>query len=230
MELPFDTGALELDLLLKLVLAVVLGGAVGWERETSGKPAGLRTNILICLGATLLTDVSLRMPLLGPGVTDVTVADPARLAAQIVSGIGFLGAGTIIQARGSVTGLTTAATLWVVAAIGIAIGVGGYVPAVGSTLLVLLVLVPMQWMEKRMEEGRTEREMVLTLVASEGVVERILRKLKDVGLDARRRSVEKPPDEERLVVRCVLRGPPGCFREARELLLSDPEVLGFRSE
>ncbi len=104
--------ALRLDLLVRLALAVVLGGAIGWEREASGKPAGLRTNILICVGAALFTDLSIRFGGLAIGGV---VRDPARIAAQIITGIGFLGSGTIIQARGTVTGLTTAATLCVVA-------------------------------------------------------------------------------------------------------------------
>ena len=94
---------LRIDLLLKLSLAVVLGGAIGLEREIANKPAGLRTNILICIGAALITDVSVRLAV-GPDGT--RVGDPARLAAQIVSGIGFIGAGTIMQARGTVPGLT----------------------------------------------------------------------------------------------------------------------------
>ena len=124
--------ALRLELLVRLVLAVVLGGAIGWEREASSKPAGLRTNILICVGAVLFTDLSIRFG----GVTiEGAVRDPTRIAAQIITGIGFLGAGTIIQARGTVTGLTTAATLWVVAGIGMSVGSGSYVEAVGATLL-----------------------------------------------------------------------------------------------
>ncbi|MFW6200788.1 MAG: MgtC/SapB family protein, partial [Gemmatimonadota bacterium] len=129
-----QTAWLRLDLLGRLFLATLLGGAIGFEREHSGKPAGLRTNILICVGATLITDLSFVFPEFVPN--DYVRADPARLAAQIVSGIGFLGAGTIIQARGSVTGLTTAATLWVVAAIGIGVGTGSYVEAAGATVLV----------------------------------------------------------------------------------------------
>src|SRR5687768_16955863 len=105
---------LRLDLLFNLLLAAVLGGVIGWEREASGKPAGLRTNILICVGAALLTDLSIYFSTITDGVPRW---DPARITAQIVSGIGFLGAGTIMQAKGTVTGLTTAATLWVVAAI-----------------------------------------------------------------------------------------------------------------
>ncbi|MFQ5536809.1 MAG: MgtC/SapB family protein [Gemmatimonadota bacterium] len=137
---------LHLDLLGRLILAVVLGGAIGWERERSRKPAGLRTNILICVGAALLTYVGMSMAAAGGGGSD-----PARIAAQIVSGIGFLGAGTILQSRGSVTGLTTAATMWVVAAIGIAVGSGAYVEAVGASALVLVVLIPLGILEDRYE-------------------------------------------------------------------------------
>jgi putative Mg2+ transporter-C (MgtC) family protein len=137
---------LRLDLLGHLALAALLGGAIGWEREHKDKPAGLRTNILICVGAALLTDLGLEIARASDGP-----ADPARISAQIVSGIGFLGAGTILQSRGSVSGLTTAATLWVVAAIGMAAGAGRYVEATGTALLVLVVLIPLRWLEDRAE-------------------------------------------------------------------------------
>src|SRR5690242_8660028 len=109
----------HLQLLLQLGLATVCGGWIGLERELSGKPAGLRTNILICVGATLFTSLSVALSL-GRG-------DPARIAAQILPGVGFIGAGTILHTRGSVSGLTSAATIWVVAAIGMALGGGAYV-------------------------------------------------------------------------------------------------------
>lgn len=167
-----------LDLLARLGLAAGLGGVVGLERELSGKPAGLRTNLLICVGAALLTDLSLvvaQRPHVGMN------ADPARIAAQIVSGIGFLGAGTIIQARGGIMGLTTAATLWVVAAIGMAAGAGAYAEAVATTVLVIVVLVLL---------GRIEAELLpdqgrfLHVSASTGrdVVVRIEKVLTDAGL------------------------------------------------
>lgn len=143
---------LRLDLLGRLILAVVLGSAVGWERERAQKPAGLRTNILICLGAALLADLSVRVAATSGGPTDA-----GRIAAQIVSGVGFLGAGTIIQGGGSVTGLTTAATLWVVAAIGLAVGIGATVEAVGATILVLVALTPLRKLEARAEEERSRR-------------------------------------------------------------------------
>ena len=129
----------------------MLGGAIGLEREIAGKPAGLRTNILICMGAALLTDVSIGL-VSGPDGT--RLGDPSRLAAQIVTGIGFLGAGTIMQARGTITGLTSAATIWVVAAIGITIGAGHYLEAAGAGVLVTLVLAGRGNNEQRLRRAR----------------------------------------------------------------------------
>jgi len=143
---------MRLDLLFKLVLAVVLGGVIGLEREIAGKPAGLRTNILICIGAALLTDVSIEIT--RGKLPGTQLGDPSRLAAQIVSGIGFIGAGTIMQARGTVTGLTSAATIWVVAAIGIAIGAGQYVEAAGTGLLVAIVLAGLGTLEHKLRRAR----------------------------------------------------------------------------
>ncbi len=144
---------LRLDLLARLVLAVLMGGAIGWEREHAGKPAGLRTNILICIGATLLTDLSVRVAASAEGP-----ADPGRIAAQIVTGMGFLGAGTIIQGQRAVTGLTTAATLWIVAAIGMAIGFGAVVEAVGTTFLVLATLIFLRRFEAQIDEHRRRKD------------------------------------------------------------------------
>jgi putative Mg2+ transporter-C (MgtC) family protein len=157
LSFPATHPELRLDLLGGLLLSTVLGGAIGWEREHADKPAGLRTNILICMAATLLADLSQR------AAAGSAVADPGRIAAQIVTGMGFLGAGTIIKARGHVTGLTTAATLWVVAAIGMAVGFGAYVEAVGTTLLVLAALIPLRRLEeaielRRKEEGRDDND------------------------------------------------------------------------
>lgn len=142
--------ALRLDLLIKLLLAVLLGGIIGFEREIAGKPAGLRTNILICIGAALLMDLSLRVGF----VDGKRIGDPGRIAAQIVSGVGFLGAGTIMQAQGMVTGLTSAATIWVVAAIGMAVGAGYYVEGVGAGLLVTFVLAGLGGLEHWVRRAR----------------------------------------------------------------------------
>ncbi len=117
----------------KLFLSCILGGLVGYEREARHKSAGLRTNILVCLGACLVMMISV-------DIGGDTTADSARIAAQVVSGIGFLGAGAIMKEGLSVTGLTTAACLWVVAGIGLAVGLGFYPGALITTFFVFIVL------------------------------------------------------------------------------------------
>lgn len=137
----------ELSLILPVFLvrcgvAALCGGLIGIERELKNKPAGFRTNILICLGASMYMSVGLLIP-------NGTV-DPTRIAAQVVTGIGFLGAGCIIQAGGHVRGLTTAATIWVVAAIGIVSGAGYPILALIASLIVILTLAVLQRVEERL--------------------------------------------------------------------------------
>ena len=120
------------QMLLRLVVAVVLGALVGYERERKRKPAGGRTHGMVCLGAALFTVVSIY----GFGAA----SDPTRVAAMVVSGIGFLGAGAILHQREGVHGLTTAASLWVTAAIGLAVGVGMFAMSLATTILVFLLL------------------------------------------------------------------------------------------
>jgi putative Mg2+ transporter-C (MgtC) family protein len=136
------TTSLDIAITVKLVLAILCGGAIGFERELSRKAAGLRTNVLICMGSALFMIVSRHI---GGGAP---YTDPARLVAQVVTGIGFLGAGVILQARGSVTGLTTAATIFVVAAVGITIGEGMVGLALLSTALIIIVLVVLRRVER----------------------------------------------------------------------------------
>lgn len=126
----------EGEVLMRLVLSCVMGGIIGYERQARHKSAGLRTNILVCLGSCL---VMLLSQSLYQDVEGKTNADPARLAAQVVSGIGFLGAGAIMKEGVTVTGLTTAACLWVVAGVGLAVGAGFYVGAGITTALVFLI-------------------------------------------------------------------------------------------
>jgi putative Mg2+ transporter-C (MgtC) family protein len=149
-----------------LLLATLLGGAIGIEREYSGKPAGLRTNILICIGAALFTQLSVNVAQMGFDAAHKPYGDTGRIAAQIVTGIGFLGAGAIMHAQGSIIGLTTAATIWAVAAIGVAVGAGAYVDATGATLLIILVLVGLRPVEQRLL--RTRRRLRVTLRVNPG--------------------------------------------------------------
>ena len=152
---------LAAEMWVKLGLAIACGAAIGIERELHDKPAGLRTNMLICVGSTLITMVSIHVALTY-AERQINIADPGRIAAQIVSGIGFLGAGTIIQARGSVHGLTTAATIWVNAAVGVAAGGGEFhlaLIATAVTLVVLLMLHPLESIiDRRFGAGKPRRE------------------------------------------------------------------------
>ena len=124
---------IELEMILRLLLAAALGAIIGYQRERASKPAGLRTHTLICLGAALFTIASIY----GFGVA----ADPSRLAAGIVAGIGFLGAGAIIRTREHLVGLTTAATIWSVAAVGLAAGAGLYIISAVTTAIILIILL-----------------------------------------------------------------------------------------
>jgi putative Mg2+ transporter-C (MgtC) family protein len=185
--------SLHLGLLGRLLLAALLGGLLGLEREVNGKPAGLRTNLLICVGAALLMEISIRTAML-PGVVNPasgTVGDPTRIAAQIVSGIGFLGAGTIMQARGTVVGLTTAATIWVVAAIGMAVGARAYVEAVGSTVLVLLALISLGRLESLLIRRKRSQRYLFTLDPDSSLLLYVAETFRKAGLRVETESVEK---------------------------------------
>ena len=127
----------EWELCLRLLLSCILGGVIGYERQSRRKSAGLRTNMLVCLGSCLIMVLSQEMYQEVEGKTN---ADPARLAAQVVSGIGFLGAGAIMKEGLTVTGLTTAACLWVVSGVGLAIGAGYYTGAIFTGLLMFVTL------------------------------------------------------------------------------------------
>ena len=122
----------------RLLLAAVLGGIIGLERESLSRPAGFRTHILVSIGSCLIAMVSFHVAVLGQGLNG---GDPGRIAAQVVSGMGFLGAGTILRAGVTVRGLSTAASLWTVAGVGLAVGTGFYIPAVATTVIVLATLL-----------------------------------------------------------------------------------------
>jgi putative Mg2+ transporter-C (MgtC) family protein len=188
---------LRLELLVQLVLAVILGGAVGIERELRGKPAGLRTNILICMGATLFTVLSYRLAG-GRG-------DPGRVAAQILTGIGFIGAGTILHLRGAVTGLTSAATIWVVAAVGMALGSGAYVEALGATLLLTLVLAGLGPVEGFLSRQSAHGHVTIHSRPQAQALEELEALVRSTGLECVR--TQSRVENVDLVVEFDLRGP-----------------------
>jgi uncharacterized membrane protein YhiD involved in acid resistance len=173
---------LVIESVTKLLIAAILGGMVGLERELSRKPAGLRTNMLICTGSALLMILSI---LVAGG--EGGRGDPGRIAAQVVTGIGFLGAGAIVQSRGSVYGLTTGATIFTVAAIGLAVGGGYYLPALLATGIVILSLFALGMEIVRAHGGEVEElsvertgehvEIRFGLSISPEANERVLREL-----------------------------------------------------
>lgn len=142
----------ELDItsIINLLVAFLLGGLIGLPREREGKVAGLRTHILVAVGSALFMVISEQM-MLKSGT-----ADPGRIASGIVTGIGFLGAGCIIQAGSSVRGMTTAASIWITAAIGVAAGAGMYVAAVTGAAITLLTLQALRWIERKFFKTKDE--------------------------------------------------------------------------
>ncbi len=158
--------ALDIQYLLRLGLAGLCGAVLGYEREVHGRSAGLRTNLLVCVGSALMTIVSEHFFLLyGENPSSVLRMDPARVAAQIVVGIGFIGAGVIIKETGGIRGLTTAATLWLVAGVGMACGTGMYSIATATTLIALTALTVLKKIEKNIPRDNYK---TIEIVCSEG--------------------------------------------------------------
>lgn len=145
------------DMILRLAEAALFGGLIGLERETHGRPAGLRTHILVCVGSALFALCSVSIA--------GTRFDPGRITAQIVTGMGFLGAGTIMRQGSAVRGLTTAASMWTVAAIGIAVAIGGQmlVIAVAATALVVITLNVIPHLERYLQLGREDRTVTIVV-------------------------------------------------------------------
>ncbi len=137
-------------LFIRLILACILGGIIGYERESNNQPAGFRTYILVCVGSALVMCTSQWMFNIYHGLTTV---DPARLGAQVISGIGFLGAGTIMRNGMNIRGLTTAASLWAVSCVGLAVGIGFYEGAVVTTILIYITLIILKKMERHVKKS-----------------------------------------------------------------------------
>jgi len=204
----------RLELFLQLCLATLFGGAIGLERELGGKPAGLRTNILICLGSVLYTKLSVAMA--------AGNADPTRIAAQIVTGVGFIGAGTILHARGAVVGLTSAATIWVVAAIGVALGAASYWEAAGTTLLVLVVLQGLGRVERLVARQSTQSTLLVHARPEPTALDELEAVVRRTGLEIERQASRR--ENVDLVIEFTLRGPKRLHDEVMIALLHHPGV------
>jgi putative Mg2+ transporter-C (MgtC) family protein len=198
----------------QLALAAALGGALGLERELKGKPAGLRTNTLICMGAALFTILSSRLAPAG--------GDVGRVAAQVVTGIGFLGAGTIIHASGTVTGLTSAATIWLVAAVGMAVGCRAYLTALGTTALAMVVLEGLRSVENILAAHATRTHVSVRARQEPGVVMSVEQLLRESGLLVEACHVRREGDD--VLLEIDVRGPRRAQDPARLALLEHPGV------
>ena len=178
MDIEFNW-LIDSSVLIRLILAVLLGGVIGLEREMHGRPAGFRTHIVVCLGATMLIAGSeYYQGYVDPG----TVFDPNRMAAGIITGIGFLGAGAIMREENMVRGLTTAGCIWFVAGLGIVIGKGLFPLALWGTLLVFVMLVFFRYVENWMSvENYGELSIRMNLENYESIKDRCLEIIRDNG-------------------------------------------------
>ena len=155
--LLYDLNSIEIttvNSIFRLVLRMLLGCTVGFERKRKGQSAGVRTFSLISMGATLAMILSIYIPQEYLGLKN---GDPGRIAAQVITGVGFIGAGAIIQMKGSVRGLTTAAGIWMVATIGMTVGLGLYIIAITATALILFIFVQLDTLEQRISRGAQSR-------------------------------------------------------------------------
>jgi len=193
-----------LEIIFKLTLACILGGLIGLERESLNRPAGFRTYTLVCVGSALAMVVSIDMYY---QFYKTVNADPGRIAAQVVSGIGFLGAGTIMKEGASVRGLTTAAGLWVVACIGLAVGAGMYVPAIATTILILFVLIYFFQIEQKFTGMRLYKGILMVVDDQPGQVGIIGSVLGDMGVLIKNIDLNRTEIEDQLEVELLLQLP-----------------------
>jgi putative Mg2+ transporter-C (MgtC) family protein len=190
--------------IIRLLVAAILGGTIGLERQLRHKPAGLRTNMFICFGAAMFTVLSRQLA--------GTEADSARIAAQIIPGIGFIGAGSILHARGSVSGLTTASTLFVVASVGMAVGGGLYITAVFATALILIALAVLGNVEGRLGLKTTITSFQVSGSNVESMLREVNRIIEDEKLTMHSVHLASMDGQSRLTFAV------DCAREERDVL------------
>lgn len=219
----------SLEIVGRLLIASLAGSVIGLERERLQWAAGLRTHMLVCVGSCLVIIVSAYgfNDVIGPGV----VLDPSRVAAQVVSGIGFLGAGTILLRGEIVKGLTTAASLWAVAAIGLAIGGGLYVPGLTTTVIVVVILAGLKPLEERVRERSQTRQMLisaqrdfLTLASLHDIIGPRAARVKQF---IQQRGGENEPDEIQVV---FTRLTPLAIDDVAQQLRARSEVISVKTD
>jgi len=210
-----------LQAVLRLALSAALGSLIGWERERHGRAAGLRTHMLLAMGCTLVTLVSFSVAGGSAGY------DPGRIASSVMTGIGFLGAGVIIRQGINVLGLTTAASIWVTAGIGLAVGAGLYIEAVGASVLTVAVLIPLRALEARLVRKEVRESLKLDFEGAAVSISAVKTALAAYGIEIRSygltrgRSTAGSEKPERLSYELVLKCPDDVELDAATTALMD---------
>lgn len=205
------------QIIVKVVLAMILGGVMGLERQYNDKPAGYATNSIICVGAALFTILSLYMGEMG--------GDPGRIAAQIVSGVGFLGAGAILREGNKISGLTTAAGVWLVAAVGMAVGYGQYLLAAATCALILLMQLGVRRMLGLLEKLRRYDTIYLTCTPKWAVVHNICQEIEKQHVQILKKEVTKHDNHFAVEIVATLTGHE--FQQVTKKVLEMPDVYSL---
>ena len=215
----------EVQIILRVLVGAILGAVIGLERERDNQPAGLRTHMILVIGATLAMVLSVNLGYLfaRPG----TPADPARLAAQVISGIGFLGAGAIMRYGFNVKGLTTATSLWTMAIVGMAVGAGYYLIGVFTTALMLVVLTLLNIIEKRFVRKPISRFISIQADYKKGVVKSVRQIAQDFSEDLVSFNIQKHVKNKRLRIQVVVKV--SRDQKLEELVEALSDVDGVRS-
>ncbi|MDD2523153.1 MAG: MgtC/SapB family protein [Anaerolineaceae bacterium] len=186
------------DIILRIGLSLVLGGIIGFERERDSQPAGLRTHMILVIGACLAMILSINL-------ANAAGTDPTRLAAQVVSGIGFLGAGAILRSGFTVKGLTTATTIWTMAIVGLAVGAGYYVVSIVTTVVLMVVLSVLDVIEKRFVRINVIRNVVIEVTDAKGIIRDVRKTMARIADQVITFSVQKSVKGKSLRLEIVAR-------------------------
>lgn len=213
-----------ISMLIKLSLAVVLGGVVGYEREHRSSPAGLRTHILVCIGAAIVQITAFDFY---AGHKGQFSTDPMRLGAQVISGIGFLGAGTIIKEGSNIRGLTTAASLWAVGCIGLAVGTGLYIESIVATIFIYSSLEGLKRLENRISKKKRRSTIQIIIQNTNGRLAELGNTIDFMGIEAE--NVESVREEDRIILKFEIKIPPHISNEKliEKLILQDG-IIGVK--
>jgi putative Mg2+ transporter-C (MgtC) family protein len=216
----------NLEIILRLGLAALLGMVIGFERERQNQPAGLRTHTILTIGCSLAMIISINLSM---QFLPTVGGDPSRLAAQVVSGIGFLGAGAILRYGTNIKGLTTATSLWTIAIVGLAVGAGHYFAAVATTALLLAVLVLLNVLEKKLIRVYTTVSIIVTAINNPALVDDMQSALRDLKKKIISTGIERNLVDNTTTVSLLVKAiEDESFEDIQSLVSEIPGVINFK--